>query len=74
MKANRTTRTRSASAPAAQTARDLGLPQVRPTVIVAPELRGRRDLAVIREPDDTDTDYQARCDMVALLLDHAEKA
>jgi hypothetical protein len=45
-----------------------------PTVIVAPELRGRRDGVVIREPDDTDADYEARCDLVALLLDYAEKA
>jgi hypothetical protein len=45
-----------------------------PTVIVAPELHGRRDGVVIREPDDTDAEYQARCELVALLLDHAEKA
>jgi hypothetical protein len=45
-----------------------------PTVIVAPELRGRRDGVVIREPEDTNADYQARCDLVTLLLDHAEKA
>lgn len=53
---------------------DLGLPEARPAVIGAPELRGRRDLVVIREPDETGADYQARCDLVALLLGHAEKA
>jgi hypothetical protein len=42
-------------------------------VIVAPELKGRRDFAVIREPDDTDADYEARCKLVALLFDVAEK-
>ena len=47
--------------------------EVRPTVIVAPELRGRRDFTVVREPDDTDADYEARCKLVALLLDVAEK-
>jgi hypothetical protein len=46
---------------------------IRPVVIVAPELRGRRDSVVIREQDDTDADYQSRCDLVALLLNHAEK-
>jgi hypothetical protein len=45
---------------------------VRPTVIVAPELRGRHDFAVTREPDETDEEYQSRCELVALLLDHAE--
>jgi hypothetical protein len=49
------------------------LPEVRPTVIVAPELRGRRDFAVIREPDETDEDYRSRCELLALLLDHAAK-
>jgi hypothetical protein len=43
-------------------------------VIVAPELRGRRDFVVVREPDETDEDYQSRCELLALLLDHAEKA
>ena len=52
---------------------DPGLAELRPTVIVAPELRGRRDFAVIREPDETDEDYQSRCELVALLLDYAEK-
>jgi|HubBroStandDraft_1064217.scaffolds.fasta_scaffold215748_2 hypothetical protein len=47
--------------------------EARPTVIVAPELKGRRDFAVIREPDDSDADYEARCKLVALLLDVAEK-
>jgi hypothetical protein len=45
-----------------------------PTVIVAPELRGSRDGVVVREPDDTDADYEARRDLLTLLLDYAEKA
>jgi hypothetical protein len=52
---------------------DLGSTELRPTVIVAPELRGRRDFAVIREPDETDEDYQSRCELVAVLLDHSKK-
>jgi hypothetical protein len=52
---------------------DPGLTEFRPTVIVAPELRGRRDFLVIREPDETDEDYQSRCELVALLLNYAEK-
>lgn len=52
---------------------DPGSTEFRPTVIVAPELRGRRDFAVIREPGETDEDYQSRCELVALLLDYAEK-
>jgi hypothetical protein len=43
-------------------------------VIVAPEVRSRRDFTVIGEPDDTDEDYQSRCELVTLLLDHADKA
>jgi hypothetical protein len=74
MKTNHTTKSRGAPVPAAQTASDPCLPEVQPTVIVAPELVGRRDFAVVREPDDTDADYQARCDLLALLLDHAHKA
>lgn len=50
-----------------------GSTEVRPTVIVAPELRGKRDFAVIREPDESDEDYRSRCELVALLLDHAEQ-
>jgi len=65
---------RPPKAPADDSQPDLGLAEAPPTVIVAPELRGRRDLVVIREPDETDADYQAPCDLVALLLGHAEKA
>jgi hypothetical protein len=50
-----------------------GSTEIRPTVIVVAELRGRRDFAVIREPDETDEDYQSRCELLALLLDYAEK-
>jgi len=52
---------------------DPDLTDPRPTVLVAPELAGRRDYTVIREPDDTDADYEARVDLFALMLDHAEK-
>ena len=45
----------------------------RPTVIVAPELRGRHDFQVVREPDETDEGYRSRCELVALLLDHTRK-
>jgi hypothetical protein len=65
---------RPPKAPAEVSQPDLGLAEAPPTVIVAPELRGRRDLVVIREPDETGADYRARCDLVALLLGHAEKA
>jgi len=46
---------------------------IRPTVIVAPELRGQRDFVVVRDPDDTDADYETRCNLFKLLLDHVEK-
>jgi hypothetical protein len=46
---------------------------VRPTVIVAPELRGRHDFVVVRDPDDTDADYESRCNLFKLLLDHVER-
>ncbi len=52
---------------------EFALPAARPTVIVAPELRGRRDFVVVREPDETDAEYQSRCDLFAVLLDHVEK-
>jgi len=42
-------------------------------VLVAPELAGRCDYTVVREPDDNDADYEARVDLFALLLDHTEK-
>jgi len=49
---------------------DPGVTDVRPTVIVAPELRGRQDFCVVREPDETDEEYQSRCELFTLLLDH----
>ena len=52
---------------------DLDTSDTRLVVIVAPELHGRRDFAVIRGPDDTDADYASRCELLALLLDHADK-
>ena len=45
-----------------------------PAVLAPPERKRRRDLAVVRQPDETDTDYEARCSFVALLLDAVEKA
>jgi hypothetical protein len=42
--------------------------------IAPPERKGRRDLAVIRQPDETDADYEARCSFVSRLLDAVEKA
>jgi hypothetical protein len=52
---------------------DSGSAEFRPTVIVAPELLDRRDFVVVREPGETDEDYQSRCELVALLVDYAEK-
>ena len=57
--------------PAEEPQSGLDSTEIRPTVIVAPELRGRRDFAVIREPDETDEDYRSRCELLALLLDNA---
>jgi hypothetical protein len=45
---------------------------MKPTVIVAPGVLGD-SATVVRYPDDTDSEYQARCDLFALLLEHAEK-
>ena len=44
----------------------------RPVLIVAPELRGQRDIVVVRQPDDTDQDYEQRCEPMALILDHED--
>ena len=52
---------------------DIDPDDLRPVVIVASELRGRRDFDVVREDDDTDEDYASRCALVSLILDHAEK-
>jgi len=49
-------------------------PDARPVLIVAPDVVGGRDFVVIRELDDTDMDYQSRCDLLELLLDHADRA
>ena len=51
----------------------LSPPEIRPVVIVAPGAGDPRDFVVVREPDDTDADYQARADLFALLLDHIGK-
>jgi hypothetical protein len=45
---------------------------MKPTVIVAPGELGNSAI-VVRHPDDTDSDYRARCDLFALLLEHAAK-
>ena len=48
--------------------------EARPVVYVARELKGRLgDLVVTREPDDTDADYRSRTELLALLLDFAER-
>ena len=52
---------------------DPGRPDAEPVVIVAPELRDRRDLVVVREPGESDADYQARCELFALLREHIER-
>ncbi len=52
---------------------DFDIGDIRPTVIIAPELRGRRDFVVVRDPDDTDAEYESRCNLLKLLLDYAEK-
>jgi len=44
-----------------------------PAVIAPPERKGRRDLTVVRQPDETDADYEARSSFVALLVDAVEK-
>ena len=43
-----------------------------PTVIVAPGTLGD-DAIVVRHPDDTDAEYQSRCDLFALLQENASK-
>ncbi len=45
---------------------------MKPRVIVAPGAHGD-GATVVRHPDDTGSEYQARCDLFALLLEHAEK-
>ena len=44
-----------------------------PAAIVPPERTGRRDLIVVRQPGETDADYETRCSFVALLLDAVEQ-
>jgi hypothetical protein len=44
-----------------------------PVTRVAPERKGRRDLTVERQPDETDADYEARRTFVTQLLDAVEK-
>ncbi len=50
-----------------------GESEARPTPNVAPERKGRRDLTVVRQSDETDADYVARCELVALLIDAVEQ-
>jgi hypothetical protein len=45
---------------------------MKPAVIVAPGVL-RDSASVVRHPDDTDLEYQARCDLFALLPEHAKK-
>ncbi len=46
--------------------------EVQPTMTVAPEPKGRRGVTVIREPDETDSDYEARCAFMARVIDAVE--
>jgi hypothetical protein len=43
-----------------------------PTVIAAPERKGRCDLTVVRQTGETDADYKARWKYITLLLDAVE--
>ena len=45
---------------------------MQPTVIVAPGVLDESAI-VVRHPGDTDSEYQARSDLFALLLERAEK-
>jgi hypothetical protein len=45
-------------------------PGTPPHIAVAPGVLGR-PLTVIREPGDSDETYQRRCELLAVLLDHA---
>jgi len=44
-----------------------------PAPMVAPHPKGRRGLTVVREPDETDAAYAARCEFVVMLIDAVEK-
>jgi len=72
MKTNRTVKGRAGRARITPTAMRPKALDMQPTVIVAPEVLGESAI-VVRHPDDTDSEYQARCDLFALLLEHAEK-
>jgi hypothetical protein len=54
----------------AATPPDLAPPGTPPHIAVAPGVLGRT-LTVVREPDDTDEGYQRRCELLAVLLEHA---
>jgi hypothetical protein len=72
MRTNHTVKGRARRTQAAPTAVGPEASDMKPTVIVAPGVLGDGAI-VVRHPDDTDSEYQARCDLFALLLEHAEK-
>jgi hypothetical protein len=51
---------------------DVDPADMNPVVIVAPELKGRDDYVVVREPEDTDETYHARCALFRAILSHAK--
>jgi hypothetical protein len=72
MGTSQTTKRRAGRTPTTATSATPELLDIKPTVIVAPGVLGD-DAVVVRHPDDTDAEYQARCDLFALLLEHAKK-
>jgi hypothetical protein len=72
MKTNRTVKGRAGRARIMPTAMGPKALEMRPTVIVAPGVLGESAI-VVRHPDDTDSEYRARSDLFALLVEHAEK-
>jgi hypothetical protein len=50
---------------------ELAPPSTPPHIAVAPGLLDR-DHTVVREPGETDESYQSRCELLAILLDHAK--
>jgi hypothetical protein len=72
MRTSRTTKGRAGRPQTAPTPMEPAVLDFRPTVIVAPGVLGK-GAVVVRHPDDTDSEYQARCELFALLLEHSEK-
>lgn len=72
MGTNRTMKRRATRAPVKAIPTGPDFADTRPTVIVAPDVLGQ-DAVVVRHPEDTDSEYQSRCELFALLLEHSEK-